>query len=232
MTPRPARRGDQRHRKPVYQLLRRAPSRTRTDTGRILSPLPLPIGLWGRCSSEHHLTYSASSRLQTRYRSAVDRLTQRIGHTGQIIVEAMAVSVERHRSCRVPQESLHNLDVSACTDRQGRRGVPQAVRYQPSIPISSPALSNAARASDQIDQNLGSDQLSRRSWDKSVQMVNDSRTDSDTATLSNDSGMSPLSSTGASVTFRCQHMTGHEKRLFRIEVVLSIAIVRPESIAR
>ena len=24
-----------------------APSRTRTDTGRILSPLPLPIGLWG-----------------------------------------------------------------------------------------------------------------------------------------------------------------------------------------
>jgi hypothetical protein len=25
-------------------------------------------------------------------------------------------------------------------------------------------------------------------------------------------------------------MTGHEKRLFRIEVVLSIAIVRPESI--
>ena len=25
----------------------RAPSRTRTDTGRILSPLPLPIGLWG-----------------------------------------------------------------------------------------------------------------------------------------------------------------------------------------
>jgi hypothetical protein len=27
-------------------------------------------------------------------------------------------------------------------------------------------------------------------------------------------------------------MTGHEKRLFRIEVVLSIAIVRPESITR
>jgi hypothetical protein len=137
VTPRPARRGDQRHRKPVYQLLRRAPSRTRTDTGRILSPLPLPIGLWGRCSSEHHLSLFGlvrRSRLQTRYRSAVDRLTQRIGHTGQIIVEAMAVSVERHRSCRVPQESLHNLDVSACTDRQGRRGVPQAVRYQPFDP--------------------------------------------------------------------------------------------------
>jgi len=30
--------------------------------------------------------------------------------------EEMAVSVER--SCRVPQESLHDLDVSACTDRQ------------------------------------------------------------------------------------------------------------------
>jgi hypothetical protein len=29
-----------------------APSRTRTDTVRILSPLPLPIGLWGRRSSE------------------------------------------------------------------------------------------------------------------------------------------------------------------------------------
>jgi hypothetical protein len=28
-------------------LLNCAPSRTRTDTGRILSPLPLPIGLWG-----------------------------------------------------------------------------------------------------------------------------------------------------------------------------------------
>src|SRR5699024_4702836 len=27
----------------------RAPSRVRTDTGRILSPLPLPIGLWGLC---------------------------------------------------------------------------------------------------------------------------------------------------------------------------------------
>lgn len=29
------------------QYFSRAPSRTRTDTGRILSPLPLPIGLWG-----------------------------------------------------------------------------------------------------------------------------------------------------------------------------------------
>ncbi len=28
-------------------LVLSAPSRTRTDTGRILSPLPLPIGLWG-----------------------------------------------------------------------------------------------------------------------------------------------------------------------------------------
>jgi hypothetical protein len=30
-----------------YLLIFSAPSRTRTDTGRILSPLPLPIGLWG-----------------------------------------------------------------------------------------------------------------------------------------------------------------------------------------
>lgn len=29
-----------------------APSRTRTDTVRILSPLPLPIGLWGLCRPE------------------------------------------------------------------------------------------------------------------------------------------------------------------------------------
>ena len=36
----------------AYQALYGAPSRTRTDTWRILSPLPLPIGLWGRCSSE------------------------------------------------------------------------------------------------------------------------------------------------------------------------------------
>src|SRR5208283_365283 len=35
---------------------RGAPSRTRTDTGRILSPLPLPIGLWGpggECSARN-----------------------------------------------------------------------------------------------------------------------------------------------------------------------------------
>jgi hypothetical protein len=31
----------------------RAPSRTRTDTVRILSPLPLPIGLWGLAVAEH-----------------------------------------------------------------------------------------------------------------------------------------------------------------------------------
>ena len=32
---------------PLYQVFLSAPSRTRTDTVRILSPLPLPIGLWG-----------------------------------------------------------------------------------------------------------------------------------------------------------------------------------------
>ena len=32
---------------PRCWVLCRAPSRTRTDTVRILSPLPLPIGLWG-----------------------------------------------------------------------------------------------------------------------------------------------------------------------------------------
>jgi hypothetical protein len=36
--------------KRLYQLFLGAPSRTRTDTVRILSPLPLPIGLWGRCT--------------------------------------------------------------------------------------------------------------------------------------------------------------------------------------
>jgi integrase len=99
----------------------RAPSRTRTDTVRILSPLPLPIGLWGPRSSERLLgRFSLVLRfgVPQRYRSAIDGLAQRIGHAGQIVVEEMAVSIERHRSCRVPQESLHNLDVSACTDRQ------------------------------------------------------------------------------------------------------------------
>ncbi len=37
------------------QHLRSAPSRTRTDTWRILSPLPLPIGLWGRGGSDYRL---------------------------------------------------------------------------------------------------------------------------------------------------------------------------------
>ena len=36
----------------LYLRKHRAPSGTRTHTVRILSPLPLPIGLWGRCSSE------------------------------------------------------------------------------------------------------------------------------------------------------------------------------------
>lgn len=35
-------------RKRLYVRFLSAPSRTRTDTWRILSPLPLPIGLWGR----------------------------------------------------------------------------------------------------------------------------------------------------------------------------------------
>lgn len=46
----------------------------------------------------------------------------------------MAVPVERHRRCCVSKEPLHDLDVSACADRQRGRGVPQTVRYQPSIP--------------------------------------------------------------------------------------------------
>ncbi len=32
-----------------------APSRTRTDTGRILSPLPLPIGLWGPSGTDYRV---------------------------------------------------------------------------------------------------------------------------------------------------------------------------------
>jgi hypothetical protein len=32
----------------IYQPICRAPTGTRTQTVRILSPLPLPIGLWGR----------------------------------------------------------------------------------------------------------------------------------------------------------------------------------------
>ena len=39
-------------------------------------------------------------------------------NTRQIVIEEMAVAVERHRGGRVPQQSLHDLDVSACTDRQ------------------------------------------------------------------------------------------------------------------
>lgn len=39
--------GSLRPEKRIHQVLSGAPSRTRTDTWRILSPLPLPIGLWG-----------------------------------------------------------------------------------------------------------------------------------------------------------------------------------------
>jgi hypothetical protein len=47
VTSRPARRIERTAETSSYLLIFSAPSRTRTDTGRILSPLPLPIGLWG-----------------------------------------------------------------------------------------------------------------------------------------------------------------------------------------
>jgi hypothetical protein len=52
----------------IYLHKQSAPSRTRTDTVRILSPLPLPIGLWGRRRSEprtsrlHHLHHTHAHR--------------------------------------------------------------------------------------------------------------------------------------------------------------------------
>jgi hypothetical protein len=70
-----------------------APSATRTHTVRILSPLPLPIGLWGRRSSE--------------------AISARFSHAHQVIAQQMAVAVQCHRRRSVPEKPLHDLDVSA-----------------------------------------------------------------------------------------------------------------------
>lgn len=101
-----------------------APSRTRTDTWRILSPLPLPIGLWGRCSPEHNsgrFNLVPTARIPQRYRRPCPAQSPR----RSIVMEEMTVAAGRHRGGHVPNQSLHDLHISDCADRQRCRGVSQ-----------------------------------------------------------------------------------------------------------
>lgn len=87
----------------------------------ILNPFPLPVGIRGlRRSGYVFLGFRVDIRVQIPqwYRGGFNRRSQRIGHGAQVFLEKVAVSVERQRRCRVPQESLHNLHISARTDRQ------------------------------------------------------------------------------------------------------------------
>ena len=59
-----------------------APSRTRTDTVRILSPLPLPIGLWGRAELGNRNRTCHDPRHRHRWKCGAQRPTATMVGTG------------------------------------------------------------------------------------------------------------------------------------------------------
>ncbi len=100
-------------------LVLSAPSRTRTDTGRILSPLPLPIGLWGpggECSARSRIPGTASHSNLAKFRRCARRRASRRIRAPRTLFPGRAA--RQMTPAMSPARSLLKLPASALRSRK------------------------------------------------------------------------------------------------------------------